>query len=104
MKRRGRDAVGSVDTLLGRSYKLFNVAGTLGISGMMLVLVGIGLGLAASLAATGMIASFLYGMSATDPATFVGVSLLLLGTAMAACIVPARRAMKVDPIIALRYE
>jgi macrolide transport system ATP-binding/permease protein len=72
--------------------------------GMLLVIVGIVLGLAASLAVTRLVSNFLYGLSATDLITFVGVSLLLMTVALMACFLPARRATKVDPMIALRYE
>lgn len=71
-----------------------------------LTLVGIGLllGLAGSFALTRLIQSSLYGVTATDPATYGGVSLMLIGVALAACFIPTRRAVRVDPIVALRYE
>lgn len=72
--------------------------------GMSLTLIGILVGLATSLYLVRVMASLLYGVSATDPLTFVGVSVLLILVALVACFLPARRAMRVDPMIALRYE
>jgi ABC-type antimicrobial peptide transport system permease subunit len=71
---------------------------------MKLILIVVALGVAATLALTKATARFLYGVSAADPLIFLSVILLLLTVSLAACYVPARRAIRVDPMVAPRYE
>jgi ABC-type antimicrobial peptide transport system permease subunit len=70
----------------------------------LLALIGIGIGLVLSFALTRIIRGFLFGISASDPLTFVAIPLLLTLTALIASWIPARRATKIDPLVALRYE
>jgi len=72
--------------------------------GMWLTGVGLGIGLALASALARLLSNLVFGVKASDPATFVGFSLALAGVALAACYLPARRAASVDPMVALRYE
>jgi putative ABC transport system permease protein len=72
--------------------------------GFLLIAVGIAIGLGVALAVSRVVVGVFRGVSATDPLTFVSVTVLLLAAALAGCLLPARRATRVDPMIALRYE
>lgn len=91
---------------LGKSSRpqTWGVLGLLLREGMRRVGVGLAIGLAASIGGSKLLSKFLYGLSTIDGLAFAGVSLLLAAVALLACWIPARRAMCVDPMIALRYE
>jgi ABC-type antimicrobial peptide transport system permease subunit len=72
--------------------------------GLGLAISGAAVGLVGAVIASHLMAGLLYGVRPTDPLTFVGVTLVLTAVALAACYIPARRAMRIDPLVALRNE
>jgi putative ABC transport system permease protein len=72
--------------------------------GILLVLIGSAIGIGAAMGVTRFMSTMLFGIQADDAQTFAGVAILLTLVALAACYIPARRAMRVDPMVALRYE
>jgi ABC-type antimicrobial peptide transport system permease subunit len=91
-----------VRVALGAQHR--DVLGLVLWQGMRTTVLGLGIGLVGAFALTRLMTNLLFGVSATDPVTFAGIALLLSLVALAACLLPARRAMRVDPVTALKYD
>jgi predicted permease len=91
-----------IRTALGAQHR--DLLGLVVGQGILLVLIGAAIGIAAAMGVTRFMAAMLFGVHANDPVTFAGVAILLTLVALAACYIPARRATRVDPMVALRYE
>ena len=96
-----RDAASGHDCCRAQSRDVLSLSVQ---EGMSLTFVGLTIGLFAGLATARFLGGFLYGVKPNDPKTFAGVALLLAGTAALACCIPARRTMRVEPLVALRHE
>src|SRR5437016_5831078 len=93
-----------IGTRMALGAKPTNILGMVLRQGITLTLIGVAFGVVATLGATRLISSMIFGVSPYDPLTFVAVAAILSIVALLACYIPARRAMKVDPMVALRYE
>jgi putative ABC transport system permease protein len=93
-----------IGTRMALGAQQSDVMGLILSEGMLVILIGLGIGLGGSLASTRFLSSLLFGVTATDPLTFACVIILLALVALAACYIPARRAVRVDPMVALRHE
>ena len=106
IKRPGFVAIAVITLALGigANTSVFSILNAVLLQGMTLVIAGLVLGIGVALAVTQLLASFLYGVSTMDALTFTAIPALLTAVALLACYLPARRATKVEPLVALRYE